>query len=106
VALGLCHHGMAEVMPIGARLPSGGHTVTVRFAAPVRCDDAFVQQLSPHGDDPVARASALTDWAEATLVALERQVRDAGPFPGVQGHGAGGDEVTGNPFAVPGTKRR
>jgi 1-acyl-sn-glycerol-3-phosphate acyltransferase len=75
VALGLYHHGMAEVMPIGARLPSGGHTVTVRFAPPVRCDDGFLQQLLPGAPDPDARGAALTHWAEATLGELEHEVR-------------------------------
>lgn len=75
VALGLYHHGMARVLPIGARVPSSGHAVTVRFAEPAACDDAFVSRLAPAAADAPARWTALAAWAERTLAGLESEVR-------------------------------
>jgi monolysocardiolipin acyltransferase len=75
VALGLCHHGMAHVLPIGAKFPSRGHTVTVRFGEPTWCDEAFVERLAPGAPDAPTRWVALAGWAESTLAGLEAELR-------------------------------
>jgi monolysocardiolipin acyltransferase len=79
VALGLYHHGMAGVLPIGARVPSRGHAVTVRFGEPAWCDEAFIARCAPGAPDAPARWAALAGWAESTLAGLEAETR--GPRP-------------------------
>lgn len=77
VTLGFYHHGMAEVLPIGARLPGRGHAVQVLFGEPARCDDAFLARCAGGSEDPRARWEGLAGWAEAELSALELRVRGA-----------------------------
>ncbi|MFT4624748.1 MAG: monolysocardiolipin acyltransferase [Myxococcota bacterium] len=57
------HRGMHDVLPIGARLPRVGNTVTVRFAAAVDTDAGLADQ----GSDAIMR------HVETSLLALEAE---------------------------------
>lgn len=65
VLLPFHHRGMHRVLPIGARLPRAGHTVSVRFAEPLE----GVQELADTGTE------AIMDWATRALVQLEARAR-------------------------------
>jgi len=59
--LGFHHRGMHEVLPIGARLPRFGHTVTIRMGRVRDSQDGLAD----------GEQEAITRWAEDELLALE-----------------------------------
>jgi monolysocardiolipin acyltransferase len=59
--LGFYHHGMREVLPIGARLPRIGNTVSVRFAEVHDSADGLSEE----------RLESITDWIEQSLLELQ-----------------------------------
>jgi len=57
------HKGMHDVLPIGARLPRLGRTVTLRFGDHLASDEGLADQ----------EPRSVMSWVEAQLLALERQ---------------------------------
>ena len=77
------HHGMHEVLPVGAKLPRRGHTVRVVFGEPLDCDEAYVRGVAAQAGDPDLQGpplwEALAAAAHEALRRLEMQVHpDAG----------------------------
>jgi monolysocardiolipin acyltransferase len=76
IALPFYHHGMHQILPVGARLPRRGKTVRVVFGAPIDCEDLLDRRASTPGPRLWAE---LTDHAREALSELEAQVHpDAG----------------------------
>ena len=74
VVLPFFHLGMEAVLPVGARVPGHGHTVTVHFGEPTVFDRARVQSLGGtlEGRPQIA---AITEWTQRELIDMERRYR-------------------------------
>ena len=72
IAMPFYHYGMHHILPIGQKIPSRGHSVTVRFGEPTVVTDAWLQSMwADTADDTTARYRVLADWSKAELQTLE-----------------------------------
>ncbi len=79
LALPFYHHGMHDVLPIGARLPRRGKTVRAVFGEPIDCDGKYIEDAAAMVSSSDAASprlwEALAARAHEALARLERQVR-------------------------------
>src|SRR3990170_2708800 len=67
------HHGMHEVLPVGAKLPRRGRTVRVVFGEPLDCDEAYMREVAARAGDPDLQGPPLWEaLAAADHEALRR----------------------------------
>jgi monolysocardiolipin acyltransferase len=81
IALPYYHHGMREVLPLGALRPRRGKVVRLAFGEPIDCDEAYVEAAAREAG--LAEASgpqlwqALTDRAYEALRRMELEMHPA-----------------------------
>lgn len=77
IVLPFYHHGMRDVLPVGALRPRRGKHIRLVFGEPVDCNEAFIDavlQASGARRAELAGWMALAAWAHGQLSALERMV--------------------------------
>jgi hypothetical protein len=81
VALPFYHHGMHEILPVGAKLPRRGKTVQVLFGEAVDCSEEYVQEVASmigsHDTADLRLSEALSARAHEALRALDPRVHPA-----------------------------
>jgi hypothetical protein len=62
IALPFYHHGMHEVLPVGAKLPRRGRTVLIIFGEAFDCDEAYAPASGGRAQSEAPANDAWSFW--------------------------------------------
>ena len=75
IALPFYHYGMHNILPIGAKFPTGGNRILVKFGAPIGTGPEWSGQFPQ--ENPQDRWDAMAEWAHTILHGLEQTTHPA-----------------------------